>query len=135
MTLPNTEIGFDGSAQIGASQVSELMKWSYTPTANTKTYTSAQSQGCERNRRGALGCSGTVEGKWDSAVPIDSVLHEGDYVTLTLTMASGRHFIIPATVSEGPSLVMDTGDIKGFTFSYKNDGPWTRADGTSSAQT
>ena len=130
---PQTEVGYEGKVNIGASDVSEVTKWTYKESSKNQKYVSAQSQGNERTRQGPRSCSGTVECKYDEADPLEVRIKRGDSVTLKLYTKTGRYYQIPAVVGE-VSLDVDGENIKSASFSWDSDGVWTYPDGSTSAR-
>jgi len=123
-----------GQVDFGASTYGEATSWELTVTADNEQYGAFGSGGYKRAIAGNLSGSGTVSGKQDFNVPIESKVMAGDSITLKLydtTTGSGaladRYWSIPVVVTDiSPSVDGDGGGAVGWTVSFVSNGTITK---------
>jgi hypothetical protein len=126
--------GKGGDCTVGTGtpvQVAELTKWGFNPKCATSAWASNRSGGYKRRVAGNKDGSGSIEGKWDPAVPITDMLEEGTEVTLNLVITGTQKYLVPAII-EGIKLDvdLDSGDVVGWSADFSTNGSWTKPTAT-----
>lgn len=115
-----------GDVKIGATQVCEVCKWSFTPKANNPSYASNKTGGYKARVAGIKDGSGSIEGKYDPANPIMATLDVGTLVTLKLYLTATVFYSVPSIIdSLKIDVDLDTGDFVSFTADFSTNGAWT----------
>jgi hypothetical protein len=118
--------GKDGDVKIGATQIAEITKWSFNPKANIPKYASNKTGGYKKAVVGVRDGAGSIEGKWDPAIPATSVVAPGTLVTLKLYINATQFWSVPSAI-EGfkHDVDLDTGEVVGWSADFQTDGAWT----------
>lgn len=118
--------GTTGSVLISASNVHDVTKWTFNTTAETSPFGSNMSGGFKKRLPGTKDGTGTIEGKYNSASPIEDSLREGTSVTLTLQRMSGKTYSVPAVIESLELEVdIDTGAPQSWVANFGSNGAWT----------
>jgi len=118
--------GKDGDVKIASTQIAEITKWSWNPKANVPKYASNKTAGYKAAVAGVKDGSGSMEGKWDPAIPATAVIAPGTSVTLKLYINATQFWSVPS-ITEGfkHDVDLDTGEIVGWSCDFQSNGAWT----------
>lgn len=118
------ESGKDGSVKIGSTSVGEITKWTFSKSSTVTQFGSSESAGYKKAISGTRFGSGTIEGKWDSALA--STVADNVSATLKLYTNATEFYSVPAIISNFALTVdIDTGVPNAFTASFETNGAWT----------
>ncbi len=118
--------GKDGDVKIGSTQIAEITKWGFNPKANVPKYASNKTGGYKAAVAGIKDGSGSLEGKWDPAIPATTVIAPGTSVTLKLYINATQFWSVPSII-EGfkHDVDLDTGEIVSWSADFQTNGAWT----------
>jgi hypothetical protein len=96
-----TRTGKDGKVFVGASEVTEITKWSLKLSSNNPDYSSSSTAGYRARRAGNKDSSGSFEFKVDvDGAPQFTLFGPGDEVTLKLRLMTGKEYTVPAIIDD-----------------------------------
>lgn len=123
--------GGNGYAQYSNTLISRITKWSINPVDNGSAWGDSDSDGYTNRSSGRKDCTGTLEGKLDSAAKFHGQLREGDFIQLTLwedglDATPGDPWQFPRAKIEGIQLEFnnDTKEVVGWTANFASDGKY-----------
>ena len=118
------ESGKGGSVKISATSVGEVLKWTARKTAELDVFGSSESAGYQKAIAGRKGITGTIEGKWDSALV--SPILEGTSATILLYLNATELLTVPCLIGEFEIGVdINTGTANTFHAAYSSNGAYT----------
>jgi len=115
--------GKTGSVLVGASDVLEVTKWTFEPSAIIHKYASNNTAGHKAAVAGVRDGKGTIETK----VHTNTLWTAGQSVTLILEgPTSGDTITVPAVIATTPvSVDIDNGEPVASTYTFEANGAWT----------
>ena len=124
--------GMYGQVTFGASTYAEANHWSMSLAADSVQYGYFGGSGRKAGCVGQGFATGTIEGKYDFATPLEDIANLGDEITLKLylTTTGGdrteRYFEVPAkTTGLDIDVEGDSGAPVSWTINWISDGAWT----------
>ncbi len=121
----SSQSGKYGQVYFGASVYAEANKWSMAQTADGEQHGVFAGDGWKTGTVGLAGATGTIEGKYDFALPLKDYITIGDEIELKLylTTASGpvgaaAYYTVPAQIL---GLSFDVDGDTGATVSWSID--------------
>lgn len=117
--------GKAGTVKVSSTEVLEVTKWTFEPSAVVHKYASNNTAGHKAAVAGVRDGKGTVETKVNTA----ALWTSGQSVTLILQGPTNSDTItIPAVISTTPTSVdIDNGEPIAATYSFEANGAWTSA--------
>jgi predicted secreted protein len=96
-----TVSGQYGQIQIGSSDITECMFWSFTRTVADHAYASCSTGGYKKRIAGTKDGTGTMRGLQSDAASddIETDFEEGDSVTLVLFWTATKKYTVPAIIT------------------------------------
>jgi len=115
--------GKTGSVLVGSSDVLEVTKWTFEPSAIVHKYASNNTAGHKAAVTGVRDGKGTIETK----VHTNTLWTAGQSVTLILEgPTSGDTITVPAVIATTPvSVDIDNGEPVASTYTFEANGAWT----------
>jgi hypothetical protein len=114
--------GNAGKVKVNAAYL-EITHWTYSGATDIHSYNSSETGGDRVTEKGNGQASGTVEGKRMKTTPIETVLKDGDLVTLLLEFEAGDGITFSARISNLDFDVnVDSGELQTFSFNYLSHG-------------
>jgi hypothetical protein len=108
-------------------QISEVKKFTFNPSQETKDYASNKTGGAKKRVSATKDASGTLEGVWDPWDPITDHMEPGTEVVLKLQHYTGQFWLVPAIIDDMSFDVdIETGDVQAWTANFSLNGPWTK---------
>lgn len=117
----------DAIYNTGGTQISEVKKFSWNPSQETKDYASNKTGGAKKRVSSVKDGSGSLDGVWDPWDPITDHMEPGTEVTLKLQHYTGQFWVVPAIIDDMSFEVdIETGDVQTWTANFSLNGPWTK---------
>lgn len=111
---------------MGSSELLEIWGWKLTREAALHRRATNATGGYKRTVAGTKSGSGTIEGDYDPAAPVEDHIREGDSVTLKLYTTATKFYLVPALIENIELTVdLDEGEIVAWTASFMTNGAWT----------
>lgn len=119
--------GIDGTVLVGATEQTEVTKWTFETTVAVPKHASNSTAGFRKAHVGAKDSKGTIEMKYDDTTALPWGV--GDSVTLILRPdknSTADQITVPAIISGGTTECDIDGDgIVSVTFPFEGNGAWT----------
>lgn len=123
-----------GKIALSGSDFAEVRNWSFSKSANVKTYASSSTSGHQKTVKGMF--SGTVS--FDVVLDPDDTIEDrikpGDQVTLTLYRNASDSFSVPCRIASlDDEVQIEEGEPPTVSCEAESHGAWTYPDGSTSA--
>jgi hypothetical protein len=116
----------DAIYNTGGTQISEVKKFSWNPSQETKDYASNKTGGAKKRVSSVRDGSGSLDGVWDPWDPITDHMEPGTEVVLKLQHYTNQFWLVPAIIDDMSfECDIETGDVQTWTANFSLNGPWT----------
>lgn len=126
--ISDVVVGKNGKAVFDDTLVLRMTKWTVNPTTSESTWGDSDSEGFT-NRKGARrDCTGSIEGKFTTDLPIYDLAEEGDEIKIALWVDASRYWVFPCALVQNYSLTVDadTNEIIGWSLAFGSIGRYYR---------
>lgn len=118
--------GVNAKVMIGASNVMECQRWSWSRSVNSLAYASCSTGGYKKRVAGTKDHNGSIGGLVDDSDDLSDYFDEGDLVTLLLYINTTDYYSVPAMIEEITiEANNDDGDLIPWDATFGGNGAWS----------